>query len=181
MPNWCENNVIISHKDKQKLITLAKECMKDECRLFNLIVPQPDWETTPNDKGELPIVDKDKDGNYLARKFPDGSYDERWYDWNCNNWGCKWDIGGFYQDSFPINWDRNGYKLHLNFDTAWAPPIGVYNALVNQGYDVHADYIEGGIGYCGEYRDGSDNEYSFDDNDMPLKFKEQILQWRAED
>ena len=185
MPNWCENNVIISHKDKQKLITLAKECMKDECRLFNLILPQPDWMTTPNDKGELPKLKdiKNKKGELImqVKEFPDGTVDERWYGWNINNWGCKWDVGGFYQNSFPINWDVDRYELHLNFDTAWAPPIGVYNALVDQGYDVHADYFEGGIGYCGEFYNGSDNEYNFDDRNMSLNLKNKLREWRAED
>lgn len=193
MPNWCENNVTIGHKLKRKLITLAKECMKDECRLFNLILPQPDWMTT-SWKGMLPKLKdiKNKKGELImqVKEFPDGTIDERWYDWNCENWGCKWDIGGFYQDSFPIDYhgeDRSNikrsynYELNLNFDTAWSPPIGVYNALVNQGYYVVANYIEGGSGYCGEYDNGSDTEYSFNDSDVPLKFKEQIQQWRAED
>ena len=194
MPNWCENNVTIGHKLKRKLIPLAKECMKDECRLFNLIMPQPDWMTTPNDKGELPKLKdiKNKKGELVMKikEFPDGTQDDRWYDWRCNNWGTKWDVNEFYQASFPIDYhgadeeyiDRSyNYKLDIGFDSAWSPPLGIYAALVEQGFYVCANYIEGGMGYCGEWLNGNDSCFDFDEENLPEQFKEQVQQWRVED
>lgn len=194
MPNWCENNVTIGHKLKRKLIPLAKECMKDKHNLFNLIKPQPDWMTTPNDKGELPKLKdiKDKDGGILGqiKEFPDGTHDDRWYDWRCNNWGTKWDVNEYWNSCFPINYmgankmniDRSyNYELEIGFDSAWAPPLGIYESLVEQGFYVCATYIEGGMGYCGEWLNGNDTCFDFDDDELPEQFKEQVEQWREED
>jgi hypothetical protein len=172
MPNWCENNITISHKDKKKITEIAEVCMRDNPRLFNFIKPEPDWLTIPNDKGELPIIYKDKDGDYLARKFPDGSFDERWYGWNCNNWGTKWDIYDFHQETFPIDNHGGEYHLEMGFDTAWSPPIGIYETLKEKGFYVCADYIEGGMGYCGTWVDGVDNEYKLDEENIPEQFQD---------
>ena len=46
--------------------------------------------------------------------FPDGKNDDRWYHWNIQNWGTKWDITA---DSSKLNWMTK--CLELSFDTAW--------------------------------------------------------------
>ena len=194
MPNWCENSVTIGHKLKRKLIPLAKECMKDKTHLFNLIMPEPEWMTTPNDKGGLPKLKdiKNKKGDVIMqiKEFPDGTVDDRWYDWRCVNWGTKWEVNEFYQDFFPIDYhganktniDRSyNYELYIGFDSAWAPPLGIYNELVKQGFYISADYMEPGSGYCGEWLNGNDSEYNFDDDNLPEQLKERVQHWRAED
>tara|TARA_R100001443_G_scaffold60128_2_gene70485 strand:+ start:816 stop:1367 length:552 start_codon:yes stop_codon:yes gene_type:complete len=181
MPNWCENNITISHKDKKKITEIAEVCMRDNPRLFNFIKPEPDWAKTPNDKGELPKSKdvKNEKGEiiFLRKEFPDGTPDERWYDWNCDNWGTKWDIYEFHQETFPIDNHGGEYHLEMGFDTAWSPPIGIYETLKEKGFYVYADYIEGGVGYCGTWVDGVDNEYKLDEENIPEQFQDMRDHW----
>jgi hypothetical protein len=52
-----------------------------------------------------------------------------WYDWNCANWGTKW-------EALEITSELDGDTLTLGFETAWCCPTGIYLALINQGYEV---------------------------------------------
>lgn len=78
--------------------------------------------------------------------------EENWYDWNVNNWGTKWDI------------NVAGYEIvdettvTISFDSAWSPPISLYEYLQENGWTVDAFYYEPGMAYCGHYYDG-DDEY----------------------
>lgn len=49
-------------------------------------------------------------------KCPEG---EDWYEWDCANWGTKWDV-----EVAEINLyhDKEG-SIKLSFDTAWSPPL----------------------------------------------------------
>lgn len=42
---------------------------------------------------------------------------ERWYDWNCLNWGTKWDVEN------PFEWSVGNGEISCNFDTAWGTPV----------------------------------------------------------
>ncbi len=58
-------------------------------------------------------------------EFPkSGKNDDRWYNWNVQNWGTKWDITG----SVEID-DYDDEQIEINFNTAWGPPIEVCNKL----------------------------------------------------
>ena len=35
------------------------------------------------------------------------------------------------------------------FDTAWSPPMQIYYALEEMGFEVEATYVEQGVGYIG--------------------------------
>ena len=178
MPNWCENNVMIHHKKEDKVNAIAEECKKDNPRLFNFIKPEPDWLTTPNDKGQLPKLKdiKNSEGELVmqVKKFPDGTVDERWYDWRCDNWGTKWDIREFTDHEFIVDKQGSEYCLELSFWTAWAPPVYIYQTLFERGFGISADYIERGVGYVGTWINGQDSEYKFDDKSMPKKLKRMV-------
>ena len=83
-------------------------------RPFNALVPQPDWENTPNDKGQLP-THHDKLG-FL--EF-DGEQDLRWYYWRLNNWGCKWDLKA---SDVVVKLNKDKTILQMWFETPWGPP-----------------------------------------------------------
>jgi hypothetical protein len=53
-----------------------------------------------------------------------------------------------------------------SFDSAWAPPIGLYKKLDELGYKVHASYFEPGMCFCGVWTDGYDNCIEYTDKDM---------------
>lgn len=137
MPNWCDNSVTLYHEDKTKIDALAEEMNKknDEGRSmacpFNHLRPQP------------PEV-KEGDG---------------WYEWNCSNWGSKWDAD-------IIDWDRqDDNTIWICFNSAWSPPIALYNYLTEEGWKVDAMYHESGMSFAGMYSDGIDDYYEYDITD----------------
>ena len=105
MPNHCYNEIqIVSDKGLAPIRKLIVNENEDAGLIdFNLRVPQPEE----------------------VRKSPDmlGDQDRtkpNWYDWNCENWGTKWnayeceiieDCIGEYND-----------MLEIKFTTAWGVP-----------------------------------------------------------
>ena len=85
--------------------------------------------------------------------------EENWYDWNINHWGTKWDLS-------LIDWNRDDDEtIWISFETAWSPPIAIYEYLSENDWYVDAVYHEGGMGFCGIWQDGEDDyyEYNLDD------------------
>lgn len=107
MPNWCKNNLRIKDNGEKTLELL--EYVKDEEGSFtmNKAVPMPkELEDT-----ESPNYDDAEKKKKLVEKY--GA--DNWYDWHCNNWGCKWDASesGFWKD---------GDDWMISFQTPWGPP-----------------------------------------------------------
>ena len=124
MPNWCYNRVT-AYGNEEKLKEIEK--IFESKTPFNDIFPMPDWKNTPNENGELPVLEQklNPDGSifYETYNFPDGKNDDRWYMWCVNNWGTKWDAcdkSVEYEDS---------EILALTFNTAWSPPEGIVEKL----------------------------------------------------
>lgn len=134
MPNWCNNVVIIEHKNKTAIDRVEKAFLKSE--LCNEFLPTPK---------ELLEIDAPNNTNSkdMKKKY---NYSD-WYEFQVNEWGTKWDVGGEY--SFFER--RSKKKIELTFDSAWSPPIGLYNKLTEEGYNVMAYYYEPGAAYTGEY------------------------------
>lgn len=151
MPNWCNNTARFFNADATKVAGLISELEKGEdAELFNSLHPIPEElrnVTVPN--GDASLVEQ------MQQKY--GYAD--WYDWSVNEWGTKWD-GTVY------NWeqDENGSVI-ASFDTAWAPPIALYNKLVAEGWDISATYYEPGMAFVGEYVDGDDECYDYTNAD----------------
>jgi len=151
MPNWCQNRVSFYSDNETQLKEVYDIFDNDEP--FQHIVPAPDWKTTPNDKGELPVLRemKDTEGRVIhtTYDFPDGKNDDRWYDWNIINWGTKWEIDKGSCDHL----DENSFECE--FETAWSPPEGIFYALRQLFPDVDVTwfYDEPGMmvaGYLGQ-------------------------------
>ncbi len=182
MPNWCSNKMTIRHTDPA-MISRAVTAFQAGA-LFNEFVPCPAdlngntsvWFSDPVSQEQ---IDAKRQENVAKYGYPS------WYEFNLANWGTKWDVGG---DEIPIESIEEN-ALTVCFDTAWAPPIQFYNELVSQGFEVEAMYNEFGMGFCGEYFDGSDNyiEYGIDDLDgIPTEVDEafairESLEMYAED
>jgi hypothetical protein len=88
-------------------------------KLFDYIVPEPDWANIPNEAGELPT----------NLHWADGTQDVRFYNWRILNWGTKWEA-----DVTQIEYD--GDTLVLSIETAWAPTPPIYDALIAAGLEV---------------------------------------------
>ena len=105
MPNHCYNEIqIVSDKGLAPIRKLIVNENEDAGLIdFNLCVPQP--EEVRNSPDMLGDQDRTK---------------PNWYDWNCENWGTKWnayeceiieDCIGEYND-----------MLEIKFTTAWGVP-----------------------------------------------------------
>ena len=153
MPNWCNNNVTISHPDRATMVRLARAVRAG--RFLDHVIPVPE---------DLQIVagrvgsDDNPDQIELERREAENlaKYGAKnWYDFCVSRWGTKWNVDPY---------DRRDVKVVNNtiafgFDSAWSPPIGVYQELMEQGYNVQAQYYEPGMAFVGEWNDGDDIYY----------------------
>lgn len=162
MPNWCNNRVDFYSDDTSKIRELREIFESQD--VFKKIVPPPNWEKTPlapedvkeysfsrprGEVGELPVVMDKGFGKGLYFKSTDNN-DDRWYDWNVNNWGTKWDIDGTDSEI-----DGDDYSFQVCFETAWSPPEQIFYALrkkYGETVDITWFYDEPGAqvaGYLG--------------------------------
>jgi hypothetical protein len=110
------------------------------------------------DKSKLDSIVTELDKGDKAQLFntilpnPSGEWD---YNWSVENWGCKWDASVYEYNINDVG------ALYISFDTAWGPPIALYDFLYQNGYDVEAFYREEGMAFAGWYIDGEDNYYEY--------------------
>ena len=139
MPNWCENfmRLEVPNKEEADKIKAVLDSDENDVGLLKHLMPEPDYE----------------EGDTANRTFPD------WYSWRTMNWGTKWDVDVQHYDMHESN--DGTVTFEFSFDSAWSPPIGVYDTVSQRdGWDVFASYIEGGMSFMGYYEDGAD--YSYD-------------------
>lgn len=152
MPNWCNNYVDISHEDPSKIQALADALNRGE--FCSHVIPTPK-DLTDTVAGSVPEgPERDAHEAQMQRNKELYGYTD-WYSFQTNNWGTKWDCGGDSQAEV----SDDGKTMSASFDSAWSPPTGVYDALVEQGFQVRAYYYESGMAYCGIWEDGSDDHY----------------------
>lgn len=170
MPNWCQNVMYVSHTDKEKMVALKDAIIRGE--LCDHIKPMPDAlkgitsGANTIDGVQCNLWRRDEEGNDTA--IPQEEIDQMtaehgtasWYDWACANWGTKWDICSPW-DTDEIYVADDGKETYVfKFDTAWSPPIPIYDAMMDQGFNLVARYVEYGCGYHGEY--GVDGDFYHD-------------------
>jgi hypothetical protein len=65
------------------------------------------------------------------------------------------------------------------FNTAWAPPVALYEHLEENSWVVNALYHEPGMVFVGRFVDGSDQcfEYDLNDEDSLLEIPEELIEW----
>lgn len=149
MPNWCNNYIEVRHDDRHKLVELRRAFRKGQ--MCNYIDPVPEIliETIAGSVGD-PVKQRqlEQQTQDNIAKYGYGN----WYDYCVAEWGTKWDVG-----------DRGGdtkidpLGLTLSFDSAWSPPIAIYEKMLEQGYEVMAYYYEPGMGYVGRWDNGCDD------------------------
>lgn len=176
MPNWCENNLSITG-DKTKILTLLVK-IKDSGEFFNIVKPIPvvfldihsgwqmingiqtnAWRTI----GDKDVALSETEIKQLKEKYGVTTQ----IDWCYRNWGTKWDttINDDLDRLIVEVQEDNSQEVTVvlsNFDTAWSPPIEIYQELEKQGFFIEAEYYESGSCFYGYYTAGADdyNEYS---------------------
>jgi hypothetical protein len=150
MPNWCSNNLTLTHEDPA-MIQRAYDALERQEFLQEFIpVPQELKDTVSGFHGDAEEQAKlEAQTRANIDKFGYGN----WYDFCVGEWGTKWDVGE--QGASDIHPD--GRMLHTSFDSAWSPPVNAYEKLEALGFGVNAMFYEGGMGYAGTYSDGYDD------------------------
>lgn len=176
MPNWCDNAVYITHDDPKKIQVLVDAWKAN--KFFGTIRPEPDY-TKVKVKPTFPQITGNDDPV---------SVESAWWDWRVQNWGTKWEIT---TDEAYIDIHEN--EIKVSFATAWSPPTGIFDKLVEDGYGVNALYYEGGCCFCGQYVDGSDETYDIsgkwldvknnipDNIDLEFGISENMKEWAMQE
>jgi len=85
-------------------------------------------------RSELPL----DDGQWWKEMQEIAEVDNSWYNWNCRNWGTKWDVAVSSDNEYPDTYMEgpvdNGGNLvvYYNFQTAWSPPFPAMEKLSAQ-------------------------------------------------
>lgn len=135
MPNWCENNVVISFT--KAVWEEERAAFMDALKMDSLlqyIKPDPNQEN------------KDK------------------YNWNCENWGTKWDVEADLCSENEYKEDgEEMIDIVLYFHSAWGPPCHAFNGF-SKARSVSIEYFESGMMFGGvcEFRNGDlvNDEYA---------------------
>jgi len=160
MPNWCSNSlklVATTAESEKKLAEIVQELARaktagESAEIFKLIKPIPQalnivagfrGHGTP-EQAELEAAEQENLKNYGYKN---------WYDFSVGEWGTKWDAKTCDED---VPYIIEGNQVTIFFDTAWSPPMGIYYALEDMGFEVEATYVEQGVGFIGYYKDGVD-------------------------
>lgn len=178
MPNWCSNSIEISGPP-EKIKEFTEYLNKNEGKeWFSFFRPCPD---ELNTKENVSFHAEPK--QELIEKYGH----DNWYSWNVENWGCKWNCDA--QD-WSVNEDQTSVTFW--FDSAWSPPTELYKFITEEtDFSVEAEYCEEGVGFVGEFIDGSDETYEFETvEDLEFipehlvenwNLRENLSQWEEEE
>lgn len=153
MPNWCSNHITVRGTDPAEIQRLA-DAFKDQ-RFCNAVIPIPEELTNP-DTGSYGGPDADAKDQLRASLLEKYGF-SGWYDFCIAHWGTKWDVG----DHSGGEISDDGLEFSASFESAWSPPVGVAQELVNQGLEVTLYYYEPGMGFVGKWEDGFDACYEY--------------------
>ena len=148
MPNWCSNYISVRGTNSAEVKRLADAF--DAGEFCQAVIPVPAVlrdTTAPTQESDEAAAEQ--------RKAETGF--DNWYDFCVNRWGTKWDISSQEE----CDRDEDGLGLHGGFDTAWSPPMGVVEQLVEDGFEVTLHYHESGMAFVGKFEDGEDHCYDY--------------------
>lgn len=141
MPNWCENDLIITGDTQQLRYFL------DHGVDFNSAIPYPEQFASLDRIAEQWEKDHPEAPWGLGR--PKDGFNQGGYEWCNANWGTKWNVSPESNQPKAVQPKRVKYS----FSTAWAPPIPVILAW-SKKYDAltfSLRYYEMGAAYQGKY------------------------------
>lgn len=192
MPNWCNNNVQVAGS-KEFIDALAAAATAGGFCNFIKPVPAALLETTagsfgdPDQQAALELQE--------AANIAEHGY-KNWYDFCVAEWGTKWDVGN--EDSYiEVTQDSGAedkWYLNFSFDSAWSPPIEIYEAIAEAGHEIEAYYYEPGMAFCGKFsNDGGDEYYEItgnsdwvvnnvpEDIDVSMGISEMMASWEEDE
>jgi len=153
MPNWCNNTVQINHTDPAKMHELVGAI--NEGKFLNYCRPIP--EDLHIVAGRVGDDEDQKQKDLVAQEEVNlAKFNYRnWYDFCVNEWGTKWEVEAYDKVEYDDAHDKHG--ITFGFDSAWSPPTGAMEYLVDQGFTVKLYYYEPGMAFAGIWEDGEDD------------------------
>lgn len=182
MPNHCNNTVTISGKTEDVKKVLSIVSTKDNPFDFDAIVPYP---KKFKDQDQFANDYEAKHGfqERIKNNIVDG-YNNGGYDWCVSNWGTKWNSYDHSNDQFDVVESGDHTTATLSFLTAWSPPIGVMEQLVElfPDLDITLEYHELGMNYRGQFDgDSGDQSWEITDDDLAELGYDDIIEDEDED
>lgn len=140
MPNWVYNNLTITpNEDAGGTIRDVADLVEQVGRAYT--IKRYDWAS----KEMQEFTQSDPEFSFWNIVRPEGEalemYDDShtpsaspyWYDWNCENWGTKWDASDVEFHDYGTDHKR------FTFSTPWSPPLPVLIALSAQHPNLHIE------------------------------------------
>ena len=151
MPNWCQNEVTVyaeTPSELEEFITIVKGGAEDFS--FQSIAPMPEelqgigsptticteeeyqeWSKTHhyNEFANSPITQE------MSDRFKEQYRADNWYEWANRYWGTKWDVSYVELEQF------DEQSIRYSFATAWGPPEGIYDTLVDRFPDLEISWF----------------------------------------
>mgnify|MGYP003628172789 FL=1 len=145
MPNWCSNEVQFDGSEED-IAKFKEECFTDHKGVavldFSKVLPEPDY-----DKPKKDGTHNDGVQTELHSVMPD------WWNWRNDNWGTKWNLVPNHDGDLTayLTVEDGEDYISLEFDTAWSPPEGIYEAIVEKYPDLSVNwfYREDGVQISG--------------------------------
>ncbi|MCG3771159.1 MAG: hypothetical protein JW384_02340 [Nitrosomonadaceae bacterium] len=157
MPNYCNN--VVEIRGPQKVVKALVDHRLD----FQKIYPYPKdldivaGRSGADDSPEQIQLVAAEESNLAKYGY------KNWYDWCVSEWGTKWNAGGSDNADMQIDFDEDGDDsiALFQFDTAWAPALGVLQKLKDDHPELSVEcrYHEPGVGFMGVWTDGQDRCY----------------------
>jgi hypothetical protein len=112
---------------------------KEQAEFTNIINADPDLAELNKPVELSDDLDENLD-NFLPKILHDLATGDEWYEWNCRNWGTKWEIGDkatldlevMGELSFDDKPVENSLELVYAMYSAWSPPVEALNSLAEQ-------------------------------------------------
>ena len=171
MPNWVENDLLISGNDSDitsllahvsstvhgkridldfsKLIPYPEEYDDADRRYLEFngrlnAIYEPLEKMTPEARRQLKALYKEF--GLPNGKHPANGYNNGGREWCLANWGTKWNACCVEFEGCALSG-----KVVIHFKTAWAPPIPVIERMASMfpTLEIQHEYYEGGAHFCG--------------------------------
>lgn len=185
MPNWVYNNLSITDPSGENVADVTR-LMEQLNATYETIVTV--WDKT----GEGSTMSQKKETvenvgfSFWNIVKPEGGelteYNESigaggatpfWYDWNCTNWGTKWDASDVQVDSY------SDTHKQFTFSTPWSAPIPVLVTLSEQYPNLHIELEweeEQGFGGTYTFTNGEASETEY--YDSPSSHADYVARYR---
>jgi len=153
MPNWCNNTVEITHSDPAKIRELVAAV--NEGKFLNYCRPVPEaLQIVAGRVGDDANPEQIKLQEQTMNNLSVYGY-ATWYDFCVNEWGTKWDVDAI--ETIEVEGDVD--HITFGFDSAWSPPTGAMEYLMEQGFTVKLYYYEPGMAFAGVWDNGDDDYF----------------------